>query len=73
MKIYILNYVDTLTYNYHCGGGLAVIAESIEDAKNVVSTDPYIKVRNEEWETAEAYDIVATEKRYWVFPDAGCC
>lgn len=75
MKVFILERVEKLTYNYHSEGGLVVIAKDLESAKVLVSSDEDIQSTNEEWSSAKVYDLkdenaVAT---YYIFPDAGCC
>uniref|UniRef100_A0AAU6VZJ0 Uncharacterized protein n=2 Tax=unclassified bacterial viruses TaxID=12333 RepID=A0AAU6VZJ0_9VIRU len=66
MKVYIFNYVDEITSNYHDGGGLVVVAESLERAKEMF---PQIG------DTAPD-DILETSEKFeksYIFPDAGCC
>lgn len=36
MKIFVWQYVDGLTDNYHDGGGVVVVAESLERARQLV-------------------------------------
>ena len=73
MNIYILESVNQLTCNYHSGGGIAIVAESVEDAKQLVSVNSDIKIEEQEWASAHVLPVITEEKRYWVFPDAGCC
>lgn len=73
MKIYILR-VEKLTDRYHENGGLAVIARDLDHAKEVILEDPEIQPTDEEWESAESFELAGEpEPKFWVFPDAGCC
>jgi hypothetical protein len=74
MKIFIFEYVAKCSENYHSGGGVVIIAEDVESAKELISTDEYITITDEEWESAEMFNISDVIKpKYWVMPDAGCC
>ena len=75
MKIFIFEQVEQLTDNYHGGGGLVIIAESEEHAKELIKADKYINPSDEEWWSAAVYrlDEYNISPTYYVFPDAGCC
>ena len=56
MKIFIFEQVEQLTSSYHGGGGLVIIAESEEHAKELIMADKYINLSDEEW--LRYYNIV---------------
>lgn len=73
MHLYIWQYVDGVSSSYHSGGGLAVIAKSLEQARDfildklpgcgaqTIEPDACLELRQDH------------EPDLWVFPDAGCC
>jgi hypothetical protein len=74
MKLFIFEEVEKLTYNYHSGGGLVVIAEDTEAAKALISTDSDITITEEEWSKVKVYELMDNEEpAMFIFPDAGCC
>jgi hypothetical protein len=73
MKIFIFEYVKSLTDNYHSDGGLVVIAKDRDDAKALIKTDPCIKIDKAEWASVEEYRVIGAKPKIYVFPDAGCC
>lgn len=73
MKLFIFEDVGELTYNYHSGGGLVVVAKDEELAKKLIATNEYINLTDEEWSKVVVYETNETEERMFIFPDAGCC
>lgn len=74
MKIYIFEYIEQVSGNFHSGGGLVIIAKDIEDAKKLISVDERIQPTEDEWLKVESYDLSENvESKFWVMPDAGCC
>lgn len=70
MRIFIWEGVSNLTDNYHDGGGLVVVAESVERAwqlapkgSDAVNRHPDRSFTLQEQAVEEAF----------IFPDAGCC
>lgn len=83
MNIYIWKNLLEVTSNYHPEGGLAVVARSLDHAKEVVA-HYYDDNYDPEWSTAprpnldiepDAVYTLANEEtpRVFVFPNAGCC
>ena len=66
MKLFIWNRIYELTDNYHPEGGLLVIAEDLENAKNM---EPKINSIKPDY----VYDVIADKPLKIIFPDAGCC
>ena len=81
MKIFIWDDVADLTINYHSGGGVAVIAPSLERARELLPSPRDHDAKVETFKRCEAhdkeptavYEIQADAERVFVFPDAGCC
>ena len=75
MKVFIFEYVEKLTGNYHEEGGLVVIAENETEARELIKTDQNIKISKEEWEEVIIYNLKdeTVLSRMFIFPDAGCC
>lgn len=73
MKTFIFEYVSELTTNYHGGGGLVVVAENEEKAKELIAQDSAIKLTDEDWAEATIYNCNVKKPLIFVFPDAGCC
>lgn len=73
MNIYIFEYENDITDNWHNGGGLAIVAKDTEQAQGLMD-----KERNREkkldFEKAIIYPLKGKhEPRIFIFPDAGCC
>lgn len=80
MKVYVWEEVGELTVNYHCSGGLVVIAEDENHVRELLRDFPNVKINDKEWEAVFTYPLSGTpnfpsgyEPRVFVFPDAGCC
>jgi hypothetical protein len=86
MKIWIFNYIDELTENYHGSGGLVVIAKNESARDKLINANkdefnhcwrdeeaPYPIISKEEMEKVICFECDATEEAIFVFPDAGCC
>ena len=74
MKIFIFEGVGNLTYRYHSGGGLVVIAKDTDHVKELTKDYGGLELSSEEWEDCLIYDIQDTaQPQVFVFPDAGCC
>jgi len=77
MKIFIWT-CNRLTDRYHSSGGLVVIAETIERAREMMKNYQHdgIIVADADCFTESpeyATGTEATEEQFFVFPDAGCC
>lgn len=73
MKIFIWERVENATSNYHSGGGVVVVAETLEQAMSMAEEHG---VRfGDEYDTAPIALELSDEQepRVFVFPDAGCC
>jgi len=74
MKVFIFERIDKLTDNWHPEGGLVIIANDIEHAKEVISANSQIAVTEEEWAKVESFELAnEAELKFWTMPDAGCC
>lgn len=88
MNLYVWKDIEGgLTNNYHSGGGVLVVADSIEEARKIIKGTAYYSSDKSEWEKAELEKSLAEEPffsadlvehmplevRCIIFPDAGCC
>jgi len=75
MKMFIFEDVSDLTYNYHSGGGLVVVARDKDHALELISTDSNIVIKEEHWSSVIVYNLLGQkiEPKMYIFPDAGCC
>lgn len=77
MNAYVWEEVDQLTTNYHCYGGLMVVAEDEAHVRELVAVDDgekKIRLTEEEWEAVIVYPLQGDPApRVFVFRDAGCC
>lgn len=75
MKLFIWHRVDNATDNYHSEGGVAVIADSLERAREILK--PRTGKNDRECEALTTEPDVVREcegpDAVFVFPDAGCC
>jgi flagellar motor switch protein FliG len=69
MKTFIWKELDNVSSNYHSGGGLVVIAETLKKAKEIAEEDVYIKIDKKPDYQYEG----GIKEKVFVFPDAGCC
>jgi len=70
MKIFIWEYVEELTDQYHSDGGLVIIAQDEERARQLAA-ERDVKFRDDE--VPVSYDITAEKEKVYIFPDNGCC
>jgi hypothetical protein len=70
MKLFLWDRLDKVSGNYHTEGGLVIIANSLEGAKILASSDEKIVIDREPTLTL---NTDATEPQVFVFENAGCC
>lgn len=75
MKVFIWRNVDELTDRYHDGGGVVIIAETVQRAEELI---PYTgngeRMKRVVGPPDSVYTLVGThEEKVDVFPDEGCC
>ena len=82
MHVFIWTYVDPITSSWHSGGGVLIVAESLEAAKVIWldSEDAKSVTRNGGDPATVLVDAPdhtlptgSTEPLLVLFPDAGCC
>jgi hypothetical protein len=75
-QVYIFIFdVAQLTENYHSGGGLVVVAESLDAAVDLAQKDENTRLTPEEIAAVKVFKLAdkKTPAQVFVFPDAGCC
>lgn len=72
MKIFIWENVEQLTCREHCDGGLVVIAENEERARELANEDKYCELQAEK-KPDYVLEVVGGEEKVFIFQDAGCC
>jgi len=74
MNIYVFEDIEQVSSNWHTNGGLVIIADSIDHAKEVIVENIWIKPTAEEWDSVSSFALSKREEpRYWIMPNAGCC
>lgn len=74
MKVFIWDYVEKLTDNYHSDGGLVVIADNEQDARIIAMERGVVFKGDEELKTYKLDDThLGMENEVFIFPNAGCC
>ena len=72
MKIFIWERVGQCSGNYHSEGGVNVIAENEERARELANELEYCNILPEEIPDLVA-DVDYPSEKVFIFPDAGCC
>jgi hypothetical protein len=83
MQLFIWQCVSNLTNRYHDGGGLVIVAQNLDAARELLrQTDGVLTERIGDIDRCCAFDIAPnvvyelhpdTTPSVRVFPDAGCC
>ena len=72
MKVFIWQRVYKCSNNYHSEGGVVVIAEDVDTAIGIANMEEGCEI---EHGTEPDYEVetTSTERKVFIFPDAGCC
>lgn len=84
MNVYIWERISLCSGNYHTEGGVVVIANTEEEARELFAKHPSLYQGNylepaeytyiQEGETPVVYPLLGWhEQKVFIFPDAGCC
>jgi hypothetical protein len=83
MNVYIWLYVEAATNNYHDGGGIVCVDESLESARAAIAEATPREEWGKENQPSECEAMVSPpdyilptsslDPLVLVFPDAGCC
>lgn len=76
MKLFIWNNVDPITSNWHSGGGIAVIAETLERAREIINEKTHDLEHAPCSALTDEPDLVREcegPEIIMLFQDAGCC
>ncbi len=68
MKVYVWVRIEKCTDNYHEDGGVVVIAESEERARELANKKEGCFICED-----EKPEIVGFEEKVFIMPNAGCC
>lgn len=67
MRMFVWEYIGGLTDRWHSGGGLMVVAETVERAREIAPG-------NTSGEPDAVYELEGEpEEKVFIFPDSGCC
>jgi hypothetical protein len=72
MNVYIWQYVKQCSTSYHSGGGVVVIAETLEDAVALANSQDGCVISPDELPD-EVRPCQGGNKAIYIMPDAGCC
>jgi len=73
-KMYVWENVSELTNNYHDGGGVMVIADSMEAARELLIKNGVPKGCGAMKEQPDySASVGSDEDKVFIFQDAGCC
>ena len=67
MRMFVWEYLEGITHNYHDGGGVVAIAKDLERAQQLVGKPA--KGKAADYSTS----VGTTKEKVFIFPDAGCC
>lgn len=74
MKIYIFEYIEKVSNNWHGGGGVVIIAKNMQEAKKLAEEEDSLEIIESDWEEVLTYRLLyKVNSRIFIFPDAGCC
>jgi protein-L-isoaspartate O-methyltransferase len=74
MMIYVFQNVEKLTDNWHSGGGLVIVANGPEHARELIAGDKSIQLTTQDWFDCKVYPLNGHHNpAVFVFQDAGCC
>lgn len=74
MKMFIIENVEQLSEREHAGGAIAIVADDIEHATELLNGYADVKITNHEWVDVIVYELANEEEpRVYRFLDAGCC
>lgn len=76
MIMYVFQYVEQVTSNWHSGGGVMILAYNERHALELVEATEDLEITAEEWQEAEEFQVKNDfdyDPKVYIFPDAGCC
>ena len=73
--MYVWESVNELTNNWHDGGGLVIISNDLENARELLRQSIPLNKKCQALEIDPDYtaSVVAEKDEIFIFPDAGCC
>lgn len=73
MKIFIWERISNVTDSYHDGGGLTVIAPSLQEARDLINKELPEDCGALTTDPDHEFTVDSEESKVIVFPDSGCC
>lgn len=72
MNIYVWDYTSPVNDSYHDGGGVLIVAPTLERARALWDGDPKALTADPDysWPTVDTY---TGPTKVIIFPDQGCC
>lgn len=73
--MYVWESVNELTNNYHDGGGLVIISNDLESARELLKQSISLKSKCEALKVDPDYvtSVTAEKDKIFIFPNEGCC
>lgn len=71
MKLFIWEYLEEVSCNYHTEGGLVVVEDDLKSAVELAEKNEYVTIGD--IEPDHVYDVGIAEAKVLIFQDAGCC
>lgn len=72
MKVFVWEWLNHVSDNYHEGGGCTVVAEDLARAKLIASAKGVMF--DDESQEPTVYELKdSVDEKVFIFPDAGCC
>jgi hypothetical protein len=72
MKVFIWEYVEHCSDNYHSDGGVVVFADDETEARNLANSQKGCSIKTDEMPNYVC-ECIGGEKKVFIMPDAGCC
>lgn len=72
MRVFLWQYVENATNNYHSGGGVFVIAETEARARELANAIDGCCIGEYE-DPTEVLDVLGGREVVYIMQDAGCC
>ena len=72
MKVFVWEYVENCSGNYHSDGGIVVFASCEMRAREIANAIEGCDIKEDE-KPDYVRRVYGSDERVFIFPDAGCC